>query len=66
MERHVGFAFGTHLCLGAALARMETRVGLEELLARFPHYELRDPIVRGYAGNVRGLDHLTIALRPAA
>ena len=66
MERHVGFAFGTHLCLGAALARMETRIGLEELLARFPHYELRDPIVRGYSGNVRGLDHLPIALRPAA
>lgn len=66
MERHVGFAFGTHLCLGAALARMETKVALEELLARYPKYELTGPIVRGYAGNVRGLEHLPIVLNPAA
>lgn len=66
MERHVGFAFGTHLCLGAALARMETKVALEELLTRYPNYELAGPVVRGYAGNVRGLDHLPILLSPAA
>lgn len=64
--RHVGFAFGTHLCLGAALARMETKVALEELLARYPNYQLSGPIERGYAGNVRGLDHLPIILDPAA
>ena len=66
IERHVGFAFGTHLCLGAALARMETKVALEELLARYPNYQLSGPIERGYAGNVRGLDHLPIILEPAA
>jgi cytochrome P450 len=66
IERHVGFAFGTHLCLGAALARMETKVALEELLARYPNYQLSGPIERGYAGNVRGLDRLPIILKPAA
>ena len=66
IERHVGFAFGTHLCLGAALARLETKVALEEMLARYPRYELSGPIERGYAGNVRGLNHLPIILRPAA
>jgi cytochrome P450 len=66
IERHVGFAFGTHLCLGAALARLETKVALEELLARYPNYQLSGPIERGYAGNVRGLDHLPIILEPAA
>jgi len=37
---HVAFGFGEHLCLGAALARLEARVVLEQLLARFPDYEL--------------------------
>jgi cholest-4-en-3-one 26-monooxygenase len=31
---HVAFGFGTHFCLGAALARLEIRVMFEELLAR--------------------------------
>jgi cytochrome P450 len=38
--RHLAFGFGEHLCLGAPLARLEARVLFEELLARFPHFEL--------------------------
>jgi cytochrome P450 len=52
---HVAFGFGEHLCLGASLARLETRVLLGELLARFPDYEItgspdwtRSTLVRGY------------------
>jgi cytochrome P450 len=51
----VAFGFGEHLCLGASLARLETRVLLGELLARFPDYEItgspdwtRSTLVRGY------------------
>ena len=37
---HLALGLGVHFCLGAALARMELRIGLQELLARFPSYEL--------------------------
>jgi hypothetical protein len=38
--RHLGFGHGIHVCLGAALARLEARVAFEELLTRLPEYEL--------------------------
>ena len=66
IERHVGFGFGIHLCVGAALARLETRIAFEELLARYPNYELRQPMVRAYSSNVRGLSNLPLAFDPAA
>ena len=58
IERHVSFGFGAHLCLGAALARLETRVAFEELLGRFPEYGLAETgVERAYSGGVRGLRH---------
>ena len=63
IDRPVGFGFGVHLCLGAALARLETRVAFDELLDRFPEYELGDTgIERMRSSNVRGLKHLPIAV----
>ncbi|HXY26914.1 MAG TPA: cytochrome P450, partial [Acidimicrobiales bacterium] len=38
--RHLTFGNGIHLCLGAALARLEGRIVLEELLARVPEWEV--------------------------
>ena len=38
--RHVGFGQGRHLCPGAALARLEARIALGGILARFPQLEL--------------------------
>jgi cytochrome P450 len=38
--RHLGFGGGAHACLGASLARMETRIAMTALLARYPRMEL--------------------------
>lgn len=59
--RPVTFGFGIHLCLGAALARLETRIAFEELLARFPDYEIDEPnVVRGGVAFFRGLTNLPV------
>lgn len=61
IERPLNFGFGIHLCLGAALARLETRIAFEEILARFPEYEIDEPnVVRGPATMFRGLQHLPV------
>jgi cytochrome P450 len=38
--QHLTFGYGIHYCLGAALARLEGRVALDELLSRFPEWEV--------------------------
>ncbi|MDA8044929.1 MAG: cytochrome P450 [Actinomycetota bacterium] len=41
IERHVGFGYGRHHCIGTHVARLEGRVLLEELLARVPDYSIQ-------------------------
>jgi cytochrome P450 len=56
MDRHLSFGFGAHYCLGQALARLEGRIALEEVLERFPAWDVDDartefiyyPDMRGY------------------
>jgi cytochrome P450 len=38
--QHLGFGYGIHYCLGAALARLEGRVALDEVLTRFPDWDV--------------------------
>src|SRR5207249_7898060 len=38
--QHLTFGYGVHYCLGAALARLESRVALDEVLNRFPDWEI--------------------------
>ena len=58
---HVAFGFGIHFCLGAALARLEARVALEELLARLPDFTVETSgLVRVHSGNVRGYSRVPI------
>jgi cytochrome P450 len=37
---HLAFGYGPHFCLGAALARLEGRIALDELLTRFPDWDV--------------------------
>lgn len=61
---HVAFGFGEHLCLGAALARLEARVFFEELLARHPNYALTGPVERVRSTLVRGAQLMPMVLAP--
>lgn len=52
---HVAFGLGVHRCLGAHIARMELRVGLEEFFAAVPEFRLVDPdAVTWKPGPIRG------------
>jgi cytochrome P450 len=40
IDKHLTFGYGIHFCLGAALARLQGRVALDEVLTRFPEWEV--------------------------
>jgi len=61
--RHLSFGFGIHLCLGAALARLEGRVALDEVLSRFPDWEVDyAQAVQARTSTVRGWESLPVVV----
>jgi len=58
----LGFGHGVHFCLGAALARLETRVALEELARRMPRFAVDEAgCERVHGSNVHGFHRVPIA-----
>ncbi|WP_424212886.1 cytochrome P450 [Streptomyces sp. BI20] len=64
-RRHVTFGYGMHVCLGAALARMEGVIGLRHLLTRLPDLRAVDTPLRWSEGiAVRGPRSLPVEVGP--
>ena len=61
MGQPLTFGYGIHLCLGAALARLEGRVALDEVLNRFPTWEVDlDRAKLAPTSTVRGWETLPV------
>lgn len=59
----MSFGRGVHFCLGAALARLEGKIFLEELFKVYSDYEIdEDSLVRVHSGNVRGFSQMKMKL----
>ncbi len=63
LGQHVSFGLGIHFCVGAALARLEGRIGIEEALARFPRWEVDlDRAVQQHTSTVRGYSSIPVRI----
>ncbi len=61
LDQHLAFGYGVHLCLGAALARLEGRVALDEVLQRFPTWEIDwDNAQQARTSTVRGWERMPV------
>jgi len=61
IDRQLAFGYGIHFCLGSALARLEGRIALEEVLRRFPSWDVDwDNAVQARTSTVRGWERLPV------
>ena len=61
IDQHLAFGYGIHFCLGAALARIEGRVALDEVLKRWPAWDIDwDNAVQARTSTVRGWERLPV------
>jgi cytochrome P450 len=62
-SQQITFGLGTHYCLGAALARLEGRVALEEILRRFPEWQVDWEVAKlAQTSTVRGWETLPLVV----
>ncbi|MFL0289417.1 cytochrome P450 [Mycobacterium sp. SMC-18] len=61
---HVSFGTGSHVCLGAPLARMELEIGLQALFERFPRLALAGTPAMNDSTLLRGISYLPVSLAP--
>jgi cytochrome P450 len=59
-SRHLAFSLGMHHCLGAALARLEGRIAVEELTRRYPGLELAGTPTRRQLLVLRGFESVPV------
>jgi cytochrome P450 len=60
----LGFGLGVHSCLGAALARVESRVVLEAMVERWPEFEVdEDGLERVHMSNVAGFSRVPVTVK---
>jgi cytochrome P450 len=60
---HLSFGQGLHFCLGSALARMQARVALEEILKRWPAWQVDyDNAAMAHTSSVRGWGKLPVTI----
>ena len=62
-NRHIAFGQGDHVCVGMNVARMEGRIALARLLARFPKIELDGEPERDHRIRFRGFRKLPVRVR---
>lgn len=64
ISRQLAFGTGVHLCLGAALARLEARVAMEEILSRYQDWDVDEGnAVLRISSGLRGFFHLPVRAR---
>ena len=60
-DREIYFGYGQHVCIGKSLARLETRVAMEEIAARWPDWQVDEAgLTRTYQAHVRGFQNVPL------